>query len=111
MMNDKGEKLTVAPPATPVEVLGFNEVPSAGETFTAVDEKLSKQIVEERSRNQSLQSVNYRELTAKVSEARSYTRFWSKMMNGGVVHGLLRADMQEHIPSDVKKSNPCCSPK
>jgi beta-xylosidase/AraC-like DNA-binding protein len=56
-----------------------------------------KQIVEERSRDQSLQSVNYRELTAKVSEARGYTRFWSKMMNGGVAHGLLRADMQEHI--------------
>ncbi|MBR2861489.1 MAG: translation initiation factor IF-2 [Clostridia bacterium] len=49
MMNDKGEKLTVAPPATPVEVLGFNEVPEAGDQlFATEDDRLSRQVAEER---------------------------------------------------------------
>ncbi len=49
MMNDKGEKLTVAPPSTPVEVLGLNEVPETGDQLYATeDDKLSRQVAEER---------------------------------------------------------------
>ena len=48
MFDENNRAVKVATPSMPVTVLGFNEVPIAGETFTAVDEKLSKQIVEER---------------------------------------------------------------
>ncbi len=48
MIDENNRQVKVATPSMPVTVLGFNEVPNAGETFTAVDEKLSKQIVEER---------------------------------------------------------------
>ena len=49
MMNDKGEKLTIAPPSTPVEVLGLNEVPDTGDQLYATeDDKLSRQVAEER---------------------------------------------------------------
>ena len=48
MIDENNKQLKVATPSMPVTVLGFNEVPNAGETFTVVDEKLSKQIVEER---------------------------------------------------------------
>ena len=48
MIDENNRPVKVATPSMPVTVLGFNEVPVAGETFTAVDEKLSKQIVEER---------------------------------------------------------------
>jgi len=48
MIDENNKFVKVATPSMPVTVLGFNEVPVAGETFTAVDEKLSKQIVEER---------------------------------------------------------------
>ncbi len=48
MMDENGKNVKVATPSMPVTVLGFNEVPIAGETFTVVDEKLSKQIVEDR---------------------------------------------------------------
>lgn len=48
MMDENNKVVKVATPSMPVTVLGFNEVPSAGESFTVVDEKLSKQIVEER---------------------------------------------------------------
>ena len=52
MIDENNKPVKVATPSMPVTVLGFNEVPSAGETFTAVDEKLSKQIVEERKAKQ-----------------------------------------------------------
>lgn len=48
MMDENNKVVKVATPSMPVTVLGFNEVPSAGESFTVVDEKLSKQIVEDR---------------------------------------------------------------
>ena len=48
MVDESNKQVKVATPSMPVTVLGFNEVPSAGETFTVVDEKLSKQIVEDR---------------------------------------------------------------
>ena len=48
MIDENNRAVKIAEPSMPVTVLGFNEVPTAGETFTVVDEKLSKQIVEER---------------------------------------------------------------
>jgi len=48
MIDENNKQVKIATPSMPVTVLGFNEVPQAGETFTVVDEKLSKQIVEER---------------------------------------------------------------
>lgn len=49
MVNENGEKLEVAPPSTPAEVLGFNDVPEAGDQLYATeDDKLSRQVAEER---------------------------------------------------------------
>ena len=52
MIDENNRQVKVATPSMPVTVLGFNEVPNAGESFTVVDEKLSKQIVEERKAKQ-----------------------------------------------------------
>ncbi len=49
MTNDRGERVKSAGPSEPVEVIGFNDVPDAGDQITAVDdEKLSRQVAEER---------------------------------------------------------------
>ena len=49
MMDDKGRVVNAAGPSTPVEVLGFNEVPAAGDMlFAADDDKLNRQVAEER---------------------------------------------------------------
>ena len=49
MMDDKGRRVTKAGPSTPVEGLGFNEVPSAGDMLNAAEiDKLSRQVAEER---------------------------------------------------------------
>ena len=49
MINDRGERVEEAGPATPVEIMGFDEVPSAGDEMIAVgDEHLSRQVADER---------------------------------------------------------------
>lgn len=49
MTNDKGEIVNEAGPSCPVEITGLAEVPSAGDTFNAVeDERLARELVEQR---------------------------------------------------------------
>jgi len=49
MMGDKGQSISEAGPSTPVEVLGIDGVPDAGEIFNVVtDEKAAKSLVEHR---------------------------------------------------------------
>ena len=49
MTDDRGRVVSEAGPSMPVEVLGFNEVPDAGDTLNAVEaDKLSRQVAEER---------------------------------------------------------------
>ncbi|MBR5947317.1 MAG: translation initiation factor IF-2, partial [Clostridia bacterium] len=46
MMDDKGRSVKAAGPSCPVEVLGFNEVPSAGDVMNVAE--VSKKVAEER---------------------------------------------------------------
>lgn len=56
MFDDKGRKLNSAGPSTPVEVLGFEELPMAGDTFIVVeDEKKARQIAEIRKQRKEQQ--------------------------------------------------------
>jgi translation initiation factor IF-2 len=49
MMNDRGERVKSAGPSTPIEVLGFNDVPQAGDIMKVyVAEKKAKQVAETR---------------------------------------------------------------
>ncbi|MEG2174005.1 MAG: translation initiation factor IF-2 [Oscillospiraceae bacterium] len=49
MCNDKGERIELAGPSTPVEIVGLSEVPSAGDLLNAVeDERLAKELADQR---------------------------------------------------------------
>lgn len=49
MTNDKGQVVKEAGPSYPVEITGLAEVPSAGDTFNAVeDERLARELVDQR---------------------------------------------------------------
>ena len=48
LINDRGEKVRKAGPSTPVEALGLNEVPQAGDILDAVDEKIARSVAEKR---------------------------------------------------------------
>ena len=51
MLDDKGKQIKVAGPSTPVEILGLNSAPSAGEPFVAVEnEARAREISEFRQR-------------------------------------------------------------
>jgi len=48
MFDDKGKRVNQAGPSIPVEVLGFSEVPEAGEAFVVIEERLARQIAQKR---------------------------------------------------------------
>lgn len=84
MTNDRGERLTEAPPATPAEVVGLDDVPTAGDVLEAVvDEKEAKVVAEQRR------------LRARASEAAA-TRGVEEAMPAGAeakeLRVLLKAD-------------------
>ena len=57
MIDDKGRNIKSAGPSTPVSVLGFDSVPSAGDLVQAVDEKLSKSVIEERKTKKAQEKI------------------------------------------------------
>ena len=49
LINDRGERVESAGPSMPVEIMGFDDVPSAGDEMVAVgDDRLSRQVADER---------------------------------------------------------------
>ena len=58
MFNERGQKVTVAGPSTPVSVLGLNGAPTAGETFVVMaDEKEAKDIANKREQLIRIQGI------------------------------------------------------
>ena len=75
MVDDKGRSVKEATPATPVSVLGFTDVPNAGDgIFVVEDEKTAKQIVAERTAKikneaaQQGQKVTLDDVFSKIKE-------------------------------------------
>ena len=75
MTNDKGKEVKSAGPSVPVEITGLAEVPSAGDTFNAVeDERLAKELVEQRKHEakeeqfKSYQKVTLDNLFSQIAE-------------------------------------------
>ena len=58
MFNERGQKVEVAGPSTPVSVLGLNGAPTAGETFNIMaDEKEAKDIANKREQLIRIQGI------------------------------------------------------
>jgi translation initiation factor IF-2 len=75
LIDDTGKKIYEAGPSTPVEVIGFSEVPMAGDVFTVVeDEKKARQIALVRQQKQRLveiakqRKLTLDELYSKIKE-------------------------------------------
>ncbi|MBR0060638.1 MAG: translation initiation factor IF-2, partial [Selenomonadaceae bacterium] len=60
MMNERGDNLKKAGPSVPVEVLGLNDVPAAGDILAALDERLTKSIAEHRIERQRNELIKYK---------------------------------------------------
>jgi translation initiation factor IF-2 len=93
MLDDKGQKIEGARPSTPVEVVGFTDVPEAGEPFIVVsEERMAKQISLYRQ-----EKIREKELS-KLSKV-SLEELYDRIKKGEVkeLNVIIKADVQGSI--------------
>ena len=89
MFSDRGEAITEAPPATPVEVLGLQGVPQAGDTFQVV-----------ANIEQSVSIANQRQMKARQAAMLKTTKRGIESLGQSEVKELLvilKADVQGSV--------------
>lgn len=91
MVNDRGEKVKKALPSTPVEVLGFNDVPAAGDIMDACEEHIARSVAEKRQGKQKLEEQK----SAKVSLDDIYSRIKEGELKD--LNIVVKADVQGTI--------------
>ena len=92
MFNDLGERIKSAGPSVPVEIMGFNSLPEAGDIFMAVSkEKDAKEVVETRIRE--------KEVVRSQTETLTLEGFHAGINEGEVkeLNLVLKADVQGSI--------------
>lgn len=100
MMDDKGRRVKEATPSTPVEILGLNEVPEAGEIFMATDtEKEARSIAE------TYISQGREKLLADTKAKLSLDGLFSQIKAGEIkeLNIIVKADVQGSVEA-VKQS-------
>jgi translation initiation factor IF-2 len=93
MLNNKGQKIEETGPSTPVEVVGFVDVPEAGDTFIVVtEERMAKQISLYRQ-----EKIRAKELS-KLSKI-SLEELYHQIKKGEVkeLNVIIKADVQGSI--------------
>lgn len=93
MMNDRGERVKKAMPSEPVEVLGFSEVPDAGDLFNAVDsDRFSRIVAQERKDKIKAEKI---QTAARVS----LDNLFSQIAEGQVkeLNVIVKADVQGSV--------------
>lgn len=101
MLNHKGERVKLATPSTPVEILGLNGVPDAGEVFLATDsDKEAKQISQayvDQGKDRLLEETKAKKL--------SLDGLFSQIQAGNVkdLNLIIKADVQGSVEA-VKQS-------
>ena len=93
MIDDRGRKVEAAPPSFPVEILGLQGVPQAGDSFVAVaDESKARQIAEYRHSKQ-------RETELVKSSKVSLEELYDQIKAGDVkeLRVVLKADVQGSV--------------
>ena len=92
MQNDRGEKVIAAGPAMPVEVIGFNGVPDAGDIFVAMgDEKQAKEI------------ANHRQMKLRESELAKHSKLSLEQLYEKIQKGEVK-DLNTIVKGDVQGS-------
>jgi translation initiation factor IF-2 len=94
MFDDRGRAVTDAPPSTPVEVLGLQGVPDAGDLFQVTDEAKARHIVEYRQNKQRDAAM------ARISGSRITLDQLHEQLKAGDVKELgivIKADVQGSV--------------
>ena len=92
MYDENGKQVKEAGPSICVSVLGFSEVPNSGDSVAVIDEKLSKQVIEERKTKIKLEKANS---TSGVS----LDDFMTKVNEGKLksLNVIIKADVQGSV--------------
>ncbi len=100
MMDDKGRRVKVATPSTPVEILGLNGVPNAGEVFVMTDSEK-----EARSFAETFISESKNKLLEDTKAKLSLDDLFSQIQAGNVkeLPLIVKADVQGSVEA-VKQS-------
>ena len=70
MMNERGQRIKTATPSTPVQILGFDQVPQSADIFSVVEnEREIKRIVSDRQRLK--REIDLKKITAQSLDAMS----------------------------------------
>ena len=104
MTDDKGMEIKSAKPSTPVEIIGLDSVPEAGDHFKAFEnEKLARKIADERNK-QKIESER------RTTAAMSLDDLTEQIKEGNVqeVNIIIKADVNgsaEAVKSSMEKVN------
>lgn len=104
MANDRGKRIKKASPSTPVEILGLNEVPNAGDQFVVMEnEKAARELGENRK-------SKIRDEQIKASSKVNLDDLFEKMQSGELreLNVILKTDVQgssEAISQSLQKLN------
>ena len=100
MMDDKGRRVKEAGPSTPVEILGLNDVPNAGEVFVATENEK-----EARSFAETFISESKNKLIEDTKAKLSLDDLFSQIKAGNVkeLPLIIKADVQGSVEA-VKQS-------
>ena len=102
MQNEQGARVTAAGPSDPVEVIGFSDVPEAGDNLYAVEEgSISRQVAEERR-----DRIKAEQLKAQTKV--SLDDLFSQIEQGNIkeLNVIVKADVQgsvEAVRSSLEK--------
>ncbi len=100
MIDDKGRRVKVAGPSTPVEILGLNSVPNAGEVFVACDSERDA-----RSFAETFVSQNREKMLEETRSRMSLDDLFSQIQTGNLkeLELIVKADVQGSVEA-VKQS-------
>jgi translation initiation factor IF-2 len=101
MIDDRGRKVDSAPPSFPVEILGLQGVPQAGDSFVAVaDESKARQVAEYRQSKQ-------RETELVKSSKVSLEELYDQIKTGDIkeLRVVLKADVQGSVEALTEALN------
>ncbi len=100
MIDDKGRRVKEAGPSTPVEILGLNSVPNAGEVFVACDSEKDA-----RSFAETFVSQNREKMLEETRSRMSLDDLFSQIQTGNLkeLELIVKADVQGSVEA-VKQS-------
>jgi translation initiation factor IF-2 len=109
MFNDRGQKIDEAPPATPVEILGFTGVPDAGSPFQVTEsERQARQVgtkrqeLEKQGEAQNVKKITLDNLYDSIQQGSVQEL---KVIVKGDVHGsveALRQSLEKQSTKDIR---------